>query len=58
MDRWDVLIYAAAVYVAATSLVRMMANRRNELIEQVREQVEGAKPAKRPVEPSAEKDAA
>jgi len=38
MDRWDVLIIAAASYVAVVSLVRLMAVRRNQLVEQVREQ--------------------
>lgn len=47
MDRWDWLIYAAAGYVAVTTLVRLMAHRRNELIEQVRQQIENApKPKK------------
>ena len=40
MDRWDAVMYAIAVYVAVTSLVRLMANRRNELVEQVRQQIE------------------
>ncbi len=39
MDRWDVLIVAVAGYVAILSLTRLMANRRNELIEQAREQI-------------------
>jgi len=40
MDRWDVLIIAAASYVAVVSLVRLMAVRRNQLVEQVREQID------------------
>ncbi|MGI9427273.1 MAG: hypothetical protein ACR2NM_01350 [Bythopirellula sp.] len=40
MDRWDVLIIAAAGYIAAMTLVRLMAARRNQLVDQVRQQVE------------------
>ena len=47
MDRWDWLIYGVAGYVAVMTLVRLMAHRRNELIEQVRQQIENApKPKK------------
>jgi len=39
MDRWDVLIGFAASYVAVMALVRLMAGRRNQLVNQVRSQV-------------------
>jgi hypothetical protein len=38
-DRWDVLLLAAAVYIAVVSLVRLMANRRNELVDKIREEI-------------------
>ena len=40
MDRWDILIIAAAGYVAIVTLVRLMAARRNQLVDQVRHQIE------------------
>lgn len=40
MDRWDILIIAGAGYVAVVTLVRLMAARRNQLVEQVRHQIE------------------
>lgn len=40
MDAWDIVIIGIAGYVAIVSLVRMMASRRNELVSQVRRQVE------------------
>jgi hypothetical protein len=39
MDRWDVLIIAAAAYVCVVSLVRLMANRRNELVAKIKEEI-------------------
>ena len=39
MDRWDLLILLAAGYWAIMSLVRLMAARRNQLIDQFREQL-------------------
>lgn len=39
MDRWDLLIVGVAGYIAVMTLMRMMANRRNELVTQAREQV-------------------
>ncbi|TWU30371.1 hypothetical protein [Bythopirellula polymerisocia] len=39
MDRWDVLILAVAGYVAVMTLTRLMTRRRNELVEQSREQI-------------------
>ena len=40
MDGWDIVMIAAASYVAVISLVRLMARRRNQLVEQVRRQME------------------
>ena len=39
MDRWDVLIAAFATYVAVVSLVRLMANRRNEVVAKIRDEL-------------------
>jgi hypothetical protein len=39
MDRWDVLIIAAAAYVCVVSLVRLMTNRRNELVVKIQEEI-------------------
>ena len=39
MDRWDVFILAVASYVAIVSLVRLMANRRNELVAKIRTEI-------------------
>lgn len=39
MDRWDVLIIASAAYIAVMTLVRLMAARRNQLVDQVRQQI-------------------
>jgi hypothetical protein len=41
MDRWDVLLIGVAGYVAVISLVRLMARRRNQLIQQVQRGIEG-----------------
>ena len=40
VDRWDVLLAALAAYVAVVSLVRLMAQRRNELMAQIRAAIE------------------
>ena len=40
MDRWDVLILMGAGYVGVMVLVRLMAVRRNQLVDQVRSQLE------------------
>lgn len=37
MDAWDIVIMGAAAYVAVVSLVRLMAIRRNEMLNEVRE---------------------
>jgi hypothetical protein len=39
MDRWDVLLAAIATYVAVVSLVRLMANRRNEVLAKIRDEL-------------------
>ncbi len=39
MDRWDVLLALVAAYVAIVSLVRLMTNRRNELVTKIREEI-------------------
>jgi hypothetical protein len=39
MDRWDVIIILAAGYVAVTTLVRLMARRRNQTLEQIQGQI-------------------
>jgi hypothetical protein len=48
MDRWDVLIAVVAGYIAIMALVRLMAHRREELINQVRQQVaQQSRPSKK-----------
>jgi hypothetical protein len=39
MDRWDILLAAFATYVAVVSLVRLMANRRNEVLAKIRDEL-------------------
>ena len=39
MDRWDMLCLVVAAYVSIVSLVRLMANRRNELVAKIREEI-------------------
>jgi len=62
MDRWDILIIAGAGYVAVTTLVRLMAARRNQLVDQVRQQVEQQRgqqqAAKKPASDDADRGAA
>jgi hypothetical protein len=40
MDRWDVLIVFVGGYVAVMTLVRLMTARRNQLVNEVREQMD------------------
>jgi hypothetical protein len=40
IDRWDVALLLVAAYVAVMTLVRMMIRRRDELVTDVRHQVE------------------
>jgi hypothetical protein len=39
MDRWDVLLAAVATYIAVVSLVRLMTNRRNEVVAKIRDEL-------------------
>ncbi len=48
MDRWDVLIILSAGYVAVMALARLMAARRDELVDQVRDQIAEQKTKKKP----------
>jgi len=62
MDRWDILIIAGAGYLATVALVRLMAARRDQLVQQVRKQVEQQraqqKKAAKPTEEDADRGAA
>ena len=40
MDRWDVLLMGGSAYVAMISLIRLMAKRRNQLIQQIHREIE------------------
>lgn len=40
MDRWDIVLLLIAAYVAVMTLVRMMIRRRNELVTDVRRQLD------------------
>jgi hypothetical protein len=40
MDKFDVLLIAAAGYVAVIALVRLMAARRDQLVRQLRAEIE------------------
>jgi F0F1-type ATP synthase membrane subunit b/b' len=40
MDRLDLLLMIVAGYVAVVSLVRLMANRRNDLVAKIRVEIE------------------
>jgi hypothetical protein len=57
MDRWDVLIVAVAAYVAVMTLVRLMTHRRDELVGQVRQQIDDLQKQKKATK-KAKKDAA
>jgi hypothetical protein len=57
MDRWDVFIILAAGYVAVMALVRLMARRRNQALEQIREEIASQRPQKKKqTEPTDKKD--
>jgi len=43
MDGWDVALLVAAAYVAATALVRLMLRRRDQMLGELRRQVEQGK---------------
>ena len=40
MDRWDVLLILVAGYMAVMSLVRLMRERRNQVLEHLRGEIE------------------
>jgi len=50
MDRWDVIIALVACYLAVMTLVRMMAKRRNQVVDHVREKIAENRGGKRPAE--------
>lgn len=56
MDRWDVLIIFAAGYVAVMTLVRLMAGRRNQLVDQVRGQLDAQRAQQRNAVQQAKED--
>jgi hypothetical protein len=58
MDRWDILIVVAAGYVALMTLVRLMTRRRNELLNQVREQITDLQKKKKKAKKKEARDAA
>ncbi len=43
MDQWDVVLLALAGFVAVTALVRLMTNRRSQLLRQLQQEAEQAK---------------
>ncbi len=43
MDAWNVAILLAAAYVAVTTLARLMIRRRDQMLEQFRQEVEKEK---------------
>jgi hypothetical protein len=57
MDQVDVLMISVAAYVAVVSLVRMMAARRDEVIRQLRAEIERRR-AEAAAKAEAERDAA
>lgn len=57
MDRWDVLMAVAASYIAVASLVRLMANRRNELVAKIREEISRQRSVAKPDEDQDQKAA-
>ena len=40
MDRWDLLLMGGSAYVAMISLIRLMARRRNQLLQQFHREIE------------------
>jgi hypothetical protein len=59
-DRWDVALFAAAVYIAVMALVRLMAARRDRLVADVQQQLdaERVRRLKAKAREAAESDAA
>jgi hypothetical protein len=52
MDRWDILCIVVAAYVSIISLVRLMANRRNELVAKIRDEIAKQRAAAKPKPPA------
>ncbi len=50
MDKIDILMIAAAAYVAVVSLVRLMAARRDQVIRQLRAEIERQRRAREETE--------
>jgi hypothetical protein len=58
MDKIDVLIIATAAYIAVTSLVRLMAVRRDQVIRHLRAEIQRQRKAREEAEQEEELDAA
>lgn len=43
MDHWEIVLLAAAAYIAVTSLVRLMIRRRDQMLGEFREQMQAEK---------------
>lgn len=56
LDHWDLAILGVGAYVAVISLVRLMARRRNQILDEVREQVRQAAARRASVETHADAD--
>ena len=57
MDRWDVLVILIAGYVAVIALIRLMARRRNQVLDHLRGQIRQQRQnKKKQSSESAEKD--
>ena len=51
MDGWDIALLAAAAYMAATALVRLMLHRRDQMLEELRKPTRAAKRPAESAEP-------
>jgi hypothetical protein len=58
LDPWDLAILGVGAYVAVISLVRLMARRRNQILDEVREQVRQASVRRASVDADADADEA
>ena len=56
METWDIALLVVAGYVATFGLARLMTLRREQLIEQFREQMEQGKPQSSGSEPELESE--
>jgi hypothetical protein len=43
MDNWDVTLLVVAGYLAVLALVRLMASKRNQMLDEMRRQIESEK---------------